>query len=285
MTVSSTADLVTGALSRGIGLAAFNVITLEHAEAVAFGAEEASASAVLQISENAVRYHGCLAPLAAACHAVAEQSRMPLSLHLDHIRDLSLLEQAADLGFSSVMFDGSTFPYDRNVQLTRDAAEWAHAHDIWLEAELGEIGGKDGAHAAGSRTEPTEAARFVEDTRVDLLAVAVGSSHAMTSRTARLDHALIRELRATLPVPLVLHGSSGVSTTELQDAVGNGMTKINIGTLLNVSFTAALRDVLRSDPDVVDPRAYFGPARADLSRTVAECLVSLMARSPSDRPG
>lgn len=284
MTVSSTADLVTSALSRGIGLAALNVTTLEHAEAVASGAEEASASAVLQISENALRYHGRLAPLAAACHAVAEQSRMPLSLHLDHIRDLSLLEQAADLGFSSVMFDGSTLPYDRNVQLTRDAAEWAHSHGIWLEAELGEIGGKDGAHAAGSRTKPAEAARFVEDTRVDALAVAVGSSHAMTSRTARLDHALIRELRATLPVPLVLHGSSGVSTTELQDAVANGMTKINIGTLLNVNFTAALRDVLRSDPDVVDPRVYLEPARAHLSRTVAACLVALAGRAPSDRP-
>jgi fructose-bisphosphate aldolase class II len=106
------------------------------------------------------------------------------------------------------MFDASTLHYDRNVAETRAATDWAHATDLWLKAELGEVAGKNGEHALGVRTDPGEAAAFVEATRVDALAVAVGSSHAMTSQTARLDLDLIARLRDAVGVPLVLHGSS-----------------------------------------------------------------------------
>src|SRR5688500_8105135 len=198
------------------GICAFNVITLEHAEAIVAGAEEAGLSVILQISENAVRFHGGrLAAIAAGTRAVAESSTVDCSLHLDHVETFDLLHDAPAHGFSSVMFDASKLDYDANVIATRTAAQFAHAHGLWIESELGEIGGKDGAHAPGARTDPAEAAAYVEATGVDALAVAVGSSHAMSSRTARLDHDLIARLRLAVPVPLVLHGSSGVPDDEL----------------------------------------------------------------------
>jgi fructose-bisphosphate aldolase, class II len=177
------------------------------------------------------------------------------------------------------MYDASTLDYDKNVAATRAAREWAHAHGIYLEAELGEIGGKDGAHAPGVRTDPAEAAEFVAATGVDALAVAVGSSHAMTDRTAALDHTLIAELARAVPVPLVLHGSSGVPDAELSQAVRAGMTKINIGTILNVEFTAAVRETLAADAHLVDPRTYLRPARTRIARTVAHLLTVLNLQS------
>jgi fructose-bisphosphate aldolase, class II len=266
MPLVKTADLVTP----GRGVAAFNVITLEHAEAIAAGAEQAGVPVICQISENAVKFHGGrLHPIAAATAAVAEASSAPVALHLDHVTDLTLLRLAADHGFSSVMYDGARHDYEENVALTAEAVSWAHSHGLWLEAELGEVGGKDGAHAPGVRTDPAEAAAFVAATGVDALAVAVGSSHAMTDRTAALDHALIKALHAALNVPLVLHGSSGVPDDELRRAVRGGMAKINIGTALNIAFTDAVRHGVAGH---VDPRRYLAPARDAMADTVARFL-------------
>jgi len=266
MPLVKTADLV----APGRGIAAFNVITLEHAEAIVAGAEQAGQPVICQISENAVKFHGGrLAPIAAATVAVAEASSARVALHLDHVTDLGLLRQAAECGFGSVMYDGARLPYEENVATTAEAVAWAHANGLWLEAELGEIGGKDGAHAPGVRTRPEEAKAFVAATGVDALAVAVGSSHAMTTRTARLDHDLIATLAAALPVPLVLHGSSGVPDDELRRAVQAGMVKINIGTALNIAFTGAVREHVA---DHVDPRRYLAPARTAMADVVAHLL-------------
>jgi len=263
MPLVSTASIVDPAHRNGEGVAAFNVITLEHAEAIAAGAERTGQPAILQISENAVRFHhGRLRPLAAAVVGVASDSTALLSVHLDHVEDAALLHQVAGTGISSVMFDASKLDYQANVAATREAALWAHEHEIWIEAELGEIGGKDGVHAPGVRTDPAEASRFVADTGVDALAVAVGSSHAMTSRTAQIDLGLVAAIRATVPVPLVLHGSSGVPDADLVGAVEAGMTKVNVATHLNAVFTTAVRDHLRADPAVVDTRRYLGAGRA-----------------------
>ena len=270
MTLATTTDLLAQARSRGVGVPAFNVITLEHAEAIAAGAERAGRPAILQISENAVKFHGGrLEPIAAATVAVARQAMVPLSVHVDHVEDQRLLRQADGLGISSAMFDASHLDYDANVAATRAAVEWAHARGILLEAELGKVGGKDGAHAPGVRTDPREAAQFVAATEVDALAVAVGSSHAMVERTAALDLDLIRELAGALPVPLVLHGSSGVPDAALTDAVQAGMVKVNIGTILNVAWTSAVREALDADPAMVDPRKYVRPARDAVADVVA----------------
>jgi fructose-bisphosphate aldolase, class II len=157
---------------------------------------------------------------------------------------------------------------------------WGHERGIWIEAELGKVGGKEGeapldAHAPGVRTDPAEAAAYVAATGVDALAVAVGSSHAMTERTAALDHALIGQLRDAVTVPLVLHGSSGVPDDEIRRAVASGMRKINVGTALNTAFTGAVRAYLAENPTGVDPRKYLVPGRELMAATVAGFL-SLM---------
>jgi fructose-bisphosphate aldolase class II len=271
--LTSTGSLVAEARRRGAAAGAFNVITIEHAEAIVEGAEDAGCAVILQISENAVRFHGGrLAPIAAATRAVASAARVPVSLHLDHVQSDELLQQAAEHGFGSVMVDASRLPYADNVAFTASAVGRCHRQGLWVESELGEIGGKDGAHAPGVRTDPAEAARFVAATGVDALAVAVGSTHAMTSRTARLDHELIGRLHAALTVPLVLHGSSGVPDDELALAVRSGMTKINIGTALNTAFSGAVRTVLAGDAALVDPRKYLAPARTAMAAVVAQAL-------------
>jgi fructose-bisphosphate aldolase class II len=265
-----TSAIIDQAVQGSTGVGAFNVITLEHAEGVIAGAESVGRPVLLQISQNCVRFHGGrLMPISTAAAAVAAEASVPVALHLDHVDDDILLRQAADAGFASVMYDASRLPYEQNVEATRQAAEWAHRHGLWIEAELGEVGGKDGAHAPGVRTDPDEAVTFVEATGVDALAVAVGSSHAMTSRTATLDHELIARLRAAVPVPLVLHGSSGVPDDELRDAVRHGMVKINIGTALNVAFTGSIQT---ADLRVSDPRTYLAPAREAIAHTVAHLL-------------
>lgn len=281
MPLTTTGELVTRARAAGTAVAAFNIITLEHVEAVIAGAEVAGASVVLQVSEKAVKFRqGRLLPLARAAGTAAERAGVPVALHLDHVRSDPLLRQAADAGFSSVMYDASRLPYDENLAATRAAVDWAHAQGLWIEAELGEIGGKDGqaprdAHAPGARTDPAEARAFVTHSGVDALAVAIGSAHAMTTRTATLDHDLLERLAATLDVPLVLHGSSGVPDGELKAAVAGGIAKVNIGTALSQAMTAAIRDHLGAHPDAVDTRTYLNAGREAMARTVERIITGV----------
>lgn len=272
MTLTTTATLVSAAHAEGRGVAAFNAINLETVEAIAAGAETANRPVIMQISENAVRYHGGLTPLAQAAIAVASGSTMPISLHLDHATDERLVGIAVDLGFSSVMYDASQLDYEENLARTAAVARRCHDRGAHVEAELGEVGGKDGVHAPGVRTDPAEAAAFVASTGVDALAVAVGSSHKMTTRDAALDEALIAALRRAVEVPLVLHGSSGVSDEGLRAAITAGMTKINVATQLNKAFTAAVRETLDADRDMVDQRRYLGAGRDAMAAETARLL-------------
>ena len=282
MPLALTGEIVTSAVSRRHGVGAFNVIQLEHAEALVAGAEEADAPVILQVSENCVRYHWSLEPLALATLAVARRAAVPVAVHLDHAESVELVEEAVALGLGSVMFDVSVLAYDDNLRLTRDVTRYCHDRWVWVEAELGEIGGKDGAHAPGVRTDPAEAARFVAATGIDALAVAVGSSHAMLERTATLDLDLIARLHDAVPAPLVLHGSSGVPDDDLAAAVAARMTKVNVATQLNKVFTRAVRDYLAAAPDVVDTRTYLGAGRQAVVAEGARLLGVLGAGGAAD---
>jgi fructose-bisphosphate aldolase, class II len=259
-------------VSRERGVAAFNVIQIEHAEAIVAGAQAANAPVILQLSENAVRYHGALAPIGDAVLAVATAAKTPVAVHLDHATDTGLIAEAIARGFGSVMYDASALAHDENVARTTQIAKECHDHGVWLEAELGEIGGKDGVHAPGARTDPADAAAYVRATGVDALAVAVGSSHAMLTRDAVLDFDLIAAIHAAVPVPLVLHGSSGVADADLATAVRSGMAKINIATQLNKVFTAAVRSALGGDPALIDPRRYLGAGRDAVAAEVTRLI-------------
>jgi fructose-bisphosphate aldolase class II len=279
MTLATTRELMDDAATRGAGQGAFNVIQLETLEALIAGAEEAGLPVILQISENCAEFHGGLEPLALASLAAADKASVPVALHLDHAESEELARRAVDLGFGSVMFDGSHLDYEQNIAATRRVSDYARAQGVYIEAELGKIGGKNGAHAPGVRTDPAEARAFVAATGVDSLAVAVGSSHAMTERSASLDLELISRLKAALDVPLVLHGSSGVSDEAIVAAITAGMTKINVSTHLNGFFTRAVRAYLVADPAAVDSRKYFKAGRAALVPEVSRLL-----RLFADRP-
>lgn len=273
MSLVAAAALVAGAAARGRAVPAFNVITLEQAEAVVGGAADAGVGVLVQVSENAIGFRGGFAPLLAACRELAREATVPVGIHLDHLEDAelaaALVARAAELGVGSLMFDRATLPYDENVALTARVAADAHAAGLWVEGELGEVGGKNGAHAPGVRTHPDEAVAFVAATGVDLLAVAVGSSHAMRERTAAIDLDLVARLASAVPVPLVLHGSSGVADAVLADAVAAGIRKVNVGTVLGVVGTTRLREELAANPDAVDPRKYLRGVRAATRDEVA----------------
>jgi fructose-bisphosphate aldolase, class II len=265
-------DLLAPAALRGRAVVACNVFSLEHGEAIAAGAERVGLPVVLQISQNAVRYHGALEPILTATLALARSAGVAAVVHLDHATDPDLVREAVDVGVTSVMFDASELPYEENLAATAALVASCHAAGVDVEAELGEVGGKDGVHDPGARTDPTQAAEFVAATGVDALAVAVGSSHAMTEATAELDFDLIAALRAAVPVPLVLHGASGVPDADLVRAARAGLAKINIGTQLNVAFTGAVRVALAADPNLVDSRKYLAPARESVAAEVARLL-------------
>jgi len=277
MTLVPTGEVVAAARARGTAAAAVNVVTLEHAEAIVAAATAADRAIVLQVSENAVSFHGGqLEPIAAACVAAARLALVPVALHLDHVTDDALAARTAGAGFSSLMFDAGALAYADNVDHTRSAAQRAHDDGLWIEAELGYVGGKpaapQSAHKPGVRTDPDEAAAFVAATGVDALAVAVGSSHAMTERTARLDVELIAALRDRLDVPLVLHGSSGVPDGELRAAVAAGIAKVNVGTALGIAMTSSIRAILDEQPALVDPRRLLSPARDAMAAAVRHLL-------------
>jgi fructose-bisphosphate aldolase class II len=281
VTLARLDEVLAGAAAGGRGVGAFNVVQLEHAEALVAAAEQAGRPVVLQISENTVRYHGSLEPLALATRAIAERSSATCVLHLDHAESEPLVDEAVSIGFTSVMYDGSRLGDDANRAATRAVVLRCHAAGVSVEAELGEVGGKDGVHDPRARTDPATAAEFVAACGVDALAVAVGSSHAMATRTAELDLGLVAAIHRRVPVPLVLHGGSGVPDADLVAAVRAGLTKVNIATQLNRAFTGAVRAHLAGDPAVVDTRRYLGAAR-DAVTAEAVRLLSLLAGAADD---
>lgn len=272
MSRTTAKELVNDAKAQDRAVGAFNVILLEHAEALVMGAESAQLPVILQISQNCVDYHGSLKPIALATVAIAEASSVRVSVHLDHAESENLVKEALDLGFDSVMFDGSKLEYGANVEASARMAKLCGEYGATIEVELGEVGGKDGVHAPGVRTNPQEARAFAQATGVDLLAVAVGTSHAMTTRDASLDFDLIKAIAGTVSIPLVLHGSSGVSEAGLAQAVRAGMSKINIATHLNHVFTDEVRRLLDSDPKLVDPRKYIKSARMKVAEETSHLL-------------
>lgn len=278
MPLARTAELVADARANGTAAIAFNVIGLEHAEAVVGAAEEARAPAILQVSANALAFRGAVRPLFAALAAAAEDARVPVALHLDHAERLDLCRAAVAAGCSSVMFDAAAHDDAANTRATAEAAEWARGEGVWLEAELGEIAGKPGARAGV--TDPDAARAFVAATGCDALAVAVGSSHKMTDATARLDLDLIARLRDAVPVPLVLHGGSGVADDHLAEAVAAGIVKVNVGTRLASAFTAAVADALDGAGRDADPRLLLAAARERMQAVALPVLARLAGPKP-----
>lgn len=271
------------AKAAGRALAAFSVYNLETTQAVVAAAERTGLPVLIQAGSSAFAHAG-REPLARVAIEAAAGSSVPIGVHLDHCRDLEEIDVCLGLGYTSVMFDGSRLPFAENVELTRGAAERAHAAGAWVEGELGGVPGDEDTSesaAAAAMTDPAEAARFVAETGVDVLAVAVGNVHGLAAGVTLLDLERLGEIAAACPVPLVLHGASGVDRDVLRAAAAAGVVKFNVNTELRRAFFGALERDLPADREGYALARLLGAARAEVAAAAAEIAALLADPAPA----
>jgi len=273
MPLVTSKELLEGARKGHYAIGAFNANNMEMVQAIVAAAEAEGAPVILQVSQGAIRYAG-LEYAAGLVKIAAQKASVPVVLHLDHGTSFEQNMLCLWAGFTSLMYDGSKEPYEVNIATTRRIVEIAHICGLPVEAELGRVlqsaDGPSRREVQEALTDPEQAAEFVAETGVDSLAVAVGSVHGMREQEARLDVERIAALREKVPVPLVLHGSSGVEEESLRQAIQAGICKINVATHLNQAFTRGLRESLARMPEEVDPRNFLSAAREEVVQPVRE---------------
>jgi fructose-bisphosphate aldolase, class II len=278
MTLQNVLPWILRAQQEGWAVGAFNANTMEQAQSIVLAAQAEEAPALIQISHRALTYIGNgneiqgLKYIAAVGKTAAENVKAPIALHLDHGTEEEVL-QAIALGFTSVMFDGDGYSFDENISITKRLCAIAHSAGVCMEAEVGEVpkpDGKEFDQASIALTQPEEAALFAEATGIDTLAVALGSVHGLKTKQISLDLERLAEIQRCVSIPLVLHGSSGVSDQDIRQGITMGLCKVNVATQLAQAFTVAIRDVLNKDRELVDPRTYLAPARNAQTEVVRE---------------
>jgi ketose-bisphosphate aldolase len=249
---------------------AANFYNLETLTGILTAAAELDLPVILQVSESSIDYMGL--------HVASNMARTALRefgvkgwLHLDHGSTVDLIKRCLDAGFDSVMMDASEKPFDENVRLTKKALKNAEPYMANVEAELGFVAKLGQEQAGASFTQPEDAARFVESTGVHALAVAIGSAHGFYKQAPKLDIELLSRISEQVPVPLVLHGSSGIPDRMLQEAIRNGMCKINLATETKNAFMLALQSILKDNTEI-DLRKVFPQA----TRQVTELIKNKM---------
>lgn len=295
MALITSEEMFRKALKADYAIGAFNVNNMEIIQGIVEAAGEENAPLILQVSAGARKY--AKAPyLRHLVEAAIEDTGVDVCLHLDHGEDFEICKQCVDDGFTSVMIDGSKHPFEENIALTKEVVEYAHAHGVVVEAELGKLAGIEDNINVDARsatfTDPDEAAEFVERTGVDSLAIAIGTSHGAYKFKGDpyLDFERLKTIHKLIPdTPLVLHGAStvlkefvdrcneyggkipgaqGVPEEMIREAVKHGVCKVNIDTDLRLAMTAEIRRVFIEQPDVFDPRKYLGPGREAIKRMV-----------------
>lgn len=295
MALITSEEMFRKALKADYAIGAFNVNNMEIIQGIVEAAGEENAPLILQVSAGARKY--AKAPyLRHLVEAAIEDTGVDVCLHLDHGEDFEICKQCVDDGFTSVMIDGSKHPFEENISLTKEVVEYAHAHGVVVEAELGKLAGIEDNINVDARsatfTDPDEAAEFVERTGVDSLAIAIGTSHGAYKFKGDpyLDFERLKAIHKLIPdTPLVLHGAStvlkefvdrcneyggkipgaqGVPEEMIREAVKHGVCKVNIDTDLRLAMTAEIRRVFIEQPDVFDPRKYLGPGREAIKRMV-----------------
>ena len=285
---------------------AFNVNNMEIIQGIVMAAQQEHAPLILQVSAGARKYASHIY-LIKLVEAAVEDSGLPICLHLDHGADFEICKDCVDGGFTSVMIDGSKYPFEENIALTKKVVEYAHAHGVVVEAELGKLAGVEDAVKVNTKdatyTDPDDAVEFVERTGVDSLAIAIGTSHGAYKFKGKpeLDFARLEKITNMLPgFPLVLHGAStvipsfvaecnkyggkldgaqGVPEDMLLKAGKFGVCKINIDTDLRLAMTASIRKYFVEHPADFDPRKYLGPARDAIKRMVQHKIRNVLNAS------
>ncbi|MGC5325685.1 class II fructose-1,6-bisphosphate aldolase [Brevibacillus sp. SYSU BS000544] len=249
----------------------FNINNLEFVQAITEAAKEEKSPVIFGVSEGAMRYMG-IDYTVAMSKVAAELAGVPVALHLDHGSSFDVVMKCIRAGFSSVMFDGSHYSFEENIRLTKQVVEAAHAVGVSVEGELGTIGGTEDDvsvdEADAALAKPEEAIRFWEETKVDYLAIAVGTAHGMYKGVPKIHYDIIEKVATNIGAPIVLHGGSGVPDEAIVESIKLGVGKINVNTENQVACTEVVRKVLAEKPNEIDPRKYLSPARAAIKEVV-----------------
>lgn len=270
---------------------AFNTSDLEMTQGIIRAAEAQKAPAIIETSVGALEYAG-IEELVGLIKSLARKAKVPIALHQDHCHDFELMKKLIALGYSSVMVDASHLPYKENIKLTRAVVSYAHKRGVWVQAEIGRLlGNEDWQNVKSGEdlmTDPDEAAKFVADTGIDTLAIAVGTVHGipvnpkikkiLTTLKEHVDVPRLKAIHKKVKIPLVMHGASGVPDNQIRQAIQQGVTVFNIDTDLRVAFNKALRDNLKKNPQIYDPRKILAPATLAL-QMAAEGKLKLMKTS------
>lgn len=280
MTLATLSEVTGPALNGGYAIAGLVVLGWEDARAYVDAAEAEGLPVILQAGPNC-RRHTPLGVLAAMFRELGESADVPVVAHLDHGGSIGECRQAIDCGFTSIMFDGSHLPLQRNIDLTAEAAAMAHSNGISCEGEIGYVG-----HAGGkgsNETDAGEAAEFARSTGIDAMAVSVGNLHLQTTPSAEIDLDRIREIESLAGIPLVLHGGSGIAMeARRRIAAETAVCKFNIGTELRMTFGRALRAVLDGDPDRFDRIEILRDTEEPVRRAAREVIRSIGPRRPPE---
>ena len=266
-------ELLLDAQKNHYAIGAFNVENMEMMQAVIKAAEAENTPVILQTTPSTLKYADTSLYFAMA-KAVAEKTFVPVAIHLDHGNSAELCEKAAKDGYTSLMIDGSKLPLEENIALAKQIVEMAKSYPVCpsVEAELGKLGGKEDdlevKEGEDTCTDPIEAERFVEESGIDSLAVAIGTAHGFYKGDPKLEFERLEEIKNHVSVPLVLHGSSGVPDKDVQKAISLGICKVNFATELRVAYTEAVKECIKNDPSVYDPKKYGALGREAVTALV-----------------
>lgn len=273
MQLRNSKQLLIDATNDGYAIGAFNFHNLEMLKAVVQAGAGMKSALILQTTPGTVKHIG-VAFIVAMTQTAARYADIPLVLHLDHGDSYEIAADCIKAGYTSVMIDGSHLAYEQNISLVKRVVETAHAADVAVEAELGHIVGvEDDLYVSRDQsvfTDPLLAQDFAARTGVDSLAVAIGTAHGLYKGEVKLDFARLEQIRKLVPVPLVLHGASGVPDTQIRKAIQLGISKINIATELKVAFAEGIRSAFAAQPEENDPRKYFIPAMQRVENLVKQ---------------
>ena len=260
MKIIPITEMLKRAEQGGYGVGSFSARNTYLIDAVLQAAENTGSPVIVQISANEFNWFQVSAKeFADRFYQVADRYQVEAVLHLDHTKELSIIRDAIDAGFTSVMIDASQKEFEENIRITKEVTDYAHAKGVAVEAELGKVGGKeddlDGGEGGGY-TVPSEAAEFVSATGIDSLAVAIGTAHGVYKVTPKLDVERLSEIRKAVSIPLVLHGTSGVPDEAVKECIRRGICKVNYATDLRIAFSNGVKEVLGAAPDTIDPKKY-----------------------------
>ena len=270
MALVTTKQLLLAAQKGGYAVGAFNVENMEMVQAVVAAAEELRSPVIMQTTPSTVKYAN-LNYFYENVKVAAQESSVPVVIHLDHGNSFELAMQAYRTGYTSIMIDGSHEGFEDNIALTSAVVKACHPGEVPIEAELGKVGGKEDDLDGGEGdpyTNPQEAAEFVERTGIDSLAVAIGTAHGVYKGVPKLDFSRLSEIRKAVSIPLVLHGTSGVPDEDVAECIKRGICKVNYATDLRIAFTKGINQVLKENPDTIDPKKYNAKGREEVRKYV-----------------